>query len=137
MLQNLPTQNWSDSEIGMLVAEAYRLKFTFADAPNHLQSGERWPGISFEEWLPDISPHCMKRKVVFNGKVWACYWVTYDTCILSLYTADCCIMRSCTKYYINKLYVYKVLTTKGAPLYFIDWYYQVLSEIYLNAYRCD
>ncbi|KDR16026.1 TBC1 domain family member 22A [Zootermopsis nevadensis] len=41
MLQNLPTQNWSDSEIGMLVAEAYRLKFTFADAPNHLQSGER------------------------------------------------------------------------------------------------
>ena len=41
MLQNLPTQNWSDSEIGVLVAEAYRLKFTFADAPNHLQSGER------------------------------------------------------------------------------------------------
>jgi hypothetical protein len=45
MLQNLPTQNWSDSEIGVLVAEAYRLKFTFADAPNHLQSGERWPGV--------------------------------------------------------------------------------------------
>ncbi|XP_066996989.1 TBC1 domain family member 22B [Anabrus simplex] len=41
MLQNLPTQNWTDSEIGVLVAEAYRLKFTFADAPNHLQSGER------------------------------------------------------------------------------------------------
>jgi hypothetical protein len=41
MLQNLPTQNWSDSDIGMLVAEAYRLKFTFADAPNHLQTGER------------------------------------------------------------------------------------------------
>ncbi|GLH07930.1 TBC1 domain family member whacked [Gryllus bimaculatus] len=41
MLQNLPTQNWTDSEIGILVAEAYRLKFTFADAPNHLQTGER------------------------------------------------------------------------------------------------
>ncbi|XP_047103811.1 TBC1 domain family member 22B isoform X2 [Schistocerca piceifrons] len=41
MLQNLPTQNWTHAEIGMLVAEAYRLKFTFADAPNHLQSGER------------------------------------------------------------------------------------------------
>ncbi|XP_063241700.1 TBC1 domain family member 22B [Bacillus rossius redtenbacheri] len=41
LLQNLPTQNWGDSEISMLVAEAYRLKFTFADAPNHLQSGER------------------------------------------------------------------------------------------------
>ncbi|XP_020284448.1 TBC1 domain family member 22B isoform X2 [Pseudomyrmex gracilis] len=38
MLQNLPTQNWTDSEIGVLVAEAYRLKFTFADAPNHLQA---------------------------------------------------------------------------------------------------
>ncbi|XP_001602392.2 TBC1 domain family member 22B [Nasonia vitripennis] len=38
MLQNLPTQNWSDSEINILVAEAYKLKFTFADAPNHLQA---------------------------------------------------------------------------------------------------
>ncbi|KAL7294851.1 hypothetical protein TKK_0011778 [Trichogramma kaykai] len=38
MLQNLPTQNWSDSEINVLVAEAYKLKFTFADAPNHLQA---------------------------------------------------------------------------------------------------
>jgi len=36
MLQNLPTQNWIDSDISLLVAEAYRLKFTFADAPNHL-----------------------------------------------------------------------------------------------------
>ncbi|XP_046682337.1 TBC1 domain family member 22B [Homalodisca vitripennis] len=40
MLQNLPTQNWTDSDIGVLVAEAYRLKFTFADAPNHLQSND-------------------------------------------------------------------------------------------------
>ncbi|XP_017884253.1 TBC1 domain family member 22B isoform X1 [Ceratina calcarata] len=38
MLQNLPTQNWTDAEIGILVAEAYKLKFTFADAPNHLQA---------------------------------------------------------------------------------------------------
>lgn len=46
MLQNLPTQNWTDSEIGVLVAEAYKLKFTFADAPNHLQAHDtttRWP----------------------------------------------------------------------------------------------
>lgn len=41
MLQNLPTQNWTDSEIGVLVAEAYKLKFTFADAPNHLQCDSR------------------------------------------------------------------------------------------------
>ncbi|KAJ8883058.1 hypothetical protein PR048_014897 [Dryococelus australis] len=49
LLQNLPTQNWGDSEISMLVAEAYRLKFTFADAPNHLQiEGARiaWPACS-------------------------------------------------------------------------------------------
>ncbi|XP_011495862.1 PREDICTED: TBC1 domain family member 22B [Ceratosolen solmsi marchali] len=38
MLQNLPTQNWSDSEINVLVAEAYKLQFTFADAPNHFQA---------------------------------------------------------------------------------------------------
>ncbi|XP_071443605.1 TBC1 domain family member 22B [Hetaerina americana] len=41
MLQNLPTSNWTDSDIGMLVAEAYRLKFTFSGAPNHLISGDR------------------------------------------------------------------------------------------------
>lgn len=37
LLQNLPTHNWSDSQIGILVAEAYRLKFTYADAPKHLE----------------------------------------------------------------------------------------------------
>lgn len=37
LLQNLPTHNWSDSHIGILVAEAYRLKFTYADAPKHLE----------------------------------------------------------------------------------------------------
>lgn len=36
MLQNLQTQNWTDTDISLLVAEAFRLKFTFADAPNHL-----------------------------------------------------------------------------------------------------
>jgi len=35
LLQNLPTNNWSNAEVGLLLAEAYRLKFTFADAPNH------------------------------------------------------------------------------------------------------
>lgn len=36
-LQNLPTLHWSDNEISLLVAEAYRLKYMFDDAPNHLQ----------------------------------------------------------------------------------------------------
>ncbi|XP_064632063.1 TBC1 domain family member 22B-like isoform X2 [Lineus longissimus] len=36
MLQNLPTHNWGDEEIGLLLAEAYKLKYMFADAPNHL-----------------------------------------------------------------------------------------------------
>lgn len=38
MLQNLPTQNWTDTEIGLVLAEAYRLKFTFADAPKHFRN---------------------------------------------------------------------------------------------------
>lgn len=36
-LQNLPTLHWSDNEISVLVADAYRLKYMFDDAPNHLQ----------------------------------------------------------------------------------------------------
>lgn len=39
LLQNLPTHSWSSSQISMLVAEAYKLKVMFADAPNHLQCG--------------------------------------------------------------------------------------------------
>nr|XP_023423107.1 TBC1 domain family member 22A isoform X4 [Cavia porcellus] len=34
-LQNLPTACWGDEDISLLLAEAYRLKFAFADAPNH------------------------------------------------------------------------------------------------------
>lgn len=47
LLQNVPTQNWTDSNISLLVAEAYRLKFAFADAPNHLHNAgksDRWRG---------------------------------------------------------------------------------------------
>ena len=35
-LQNLPCKDWRDDDISCLVAEAYRLKFIFADAPKHL-----------------------------------------------------------------------------------------------------
>lgn len=35
-LQNLPTHHWHDEEIGELLAEAFKLKYMFADAPNHL-----------------------------------------------------------------------------------------------------
>ncbi|XP_059793179.1 TBC1 domain family member 22A isoform X3 [Balaenoptera ricei] len=34
-LQNLPTAHWGDEDISLLLAEAYHLKFVFADAPNH------------------------------------------------------------------------------------------------------
>ncbi|XP_060244848.1 TBC1 domain family member 22A isoform X4 [Meriones unguiculatus] len=34
-LQNLPTASWDDQDVSLLLAEAYRLKFAFADAPNH------------------------------------------------------------------------------------------------------
>lgn len=41
LLQNLPTNNWTDSEISMVVAEAFRLKYVFADAPKHLQGNKK------------------------------------------------------------------------------------------------
>uniref|UniRef100_A0A8C0DXA8 TBC1 domain family member 22A n=1 Tax=Balaenoptera musculus TaxID=9771 RepID=A0A8C0DXA8_BALMU len=34
-LQNLPTAHWGDGDVSLLLAEAYRLKFVFADAPSH------------------------------------------------------------------------------------------------------
>ena len=42
-LQNLPTNKWGDSDIDLLVAEAYRLSYLFAGAPSHLSSS-RLPG---------------------------------------------------------------------------------------------
>ena len=36
-LQNLPTRNFAEKEIDLMVAEAYRLSYLFADAPSHLQ----------------------------------------------------------------------------------------------------
>eukprot|EP00053_Salpingoeca_punica_P015444 m.142431 g.142431 ORF g.142431 m.142431 type:complete len:562 (-) comp16712_c0_seq2:463-2148(-) len=35
-IQNLPTQNWSDKEVELLLAEAYRWKYMFHDARKHL-----------------------------------------------------------------------------------------------------
>ncbi|XP_038667334.1 TBC1 domain family member 22A isoform X4 [Scyliorhinus canicula] len=35
LLQNLPTMHWGNEEISVLLAESYRLKYAFADAPNH------------------------------------------------------------------------------------------------------
>lgn len=34
-LQNLPTAQWGDTDVSLLLANAYRLQFAFADAPNH------------------------------------------------------------------------------------------------------
>ncbi|XP_022621682.1 TBC1 domain family member 22B-like isoform X3 [Seriola dumerili] len=35
LLQNVPTIHWGNEEVGLLLAEAYRLKYMFADAPSH------------------------------------------------------------------------------------------------------
>ena len=35
-LQNLPTTKWKDEDVEVLLAEAFKLKFMFADAPGHL-----------------------------------------------------------------------------------------------------
>jgi len=37
-LQNLPTKSWTEEDIALIVAEAYKLKFIFGDAPKHLKS---------------------------------------------------------------------------------------------------
>jgi hypothetical protein len=37
-LQNLPTAKWDDNDINLLVAEAFRLSYLFADAPSHFTS---------------------------------------------------------------------------------------------------
>jgi len=37
-LQNLPTSKWTDDDMQLLLAEAYRLKYMFADAPGHLHT---------------------------------------------------------------------------------------------------
>ena len=36
-VQNLPTKEWTDDDIELLLAEAFQLKYMFADAPGHLQ----------------------------------------------------------------------------------------------------
>lgn len=38
LLQNFDTREWGNEEISLLVAEAFRLKYIFADAPNHFQT---------------------------------------------------------------------------------------------------
>ncbi|XP_067930739.1 TBC1 domain family member 22B-like [Watersipora subatra] len=38
LLQNLPTDKWNDEDIGELTAEAYRLKYMFAGAPQHYKT---------------------------------------------------------------------------------------------------
>ena len=38
LLQNLPTQNWTEDQIERLLAKAYMLKYSFADAPRHLRA---------------------------------------------------------------------------------------------------
>ena len=37
-VQDLPTSDWTDEDIELLLAEAFQLKYLFADAPGHLQN---------------------------------------------------------------------------------------------------
>ena len=38
LLQNLPTNKWGDEDIGELTAEAYKLKYMYAGAPQHYKT---------------------------------------------------------------------------------------------------
>ena len=44
-LQNPPTTGWGDAEISLMLAEAFRLKFLFAEAPNHLRESTEPPPV--------------------------------------------------------------------------------------------
>lgn len=50
LLQNLPTSNWTDSEISLVVAEAFRLKYMFADAPKHLSNSQQQQQTLGSKW---------------------------------------------------------------------------------------
>ena len=39
-LQSLPTSDWTDDDISVLLSEAFQLKYMFADAPSHLHSSD-------------------------------------------------------------------------------------------------
>ena len=78
MIQNLPTENWTDSEIGMLVAEAYKLKFTFADAPNHLQAHDsRWPFSRLGSALRMLMKLPISRRSFYLSMVVYCLWLPF------------------------------------------------------------
>ena len=36
LIQNVPTHHWGEEEVKLLLAESFRLKYTFADARSHL-----------------------------------------------------------------------------------------------------
>lgn len=61
-LQNLPTHHWQNEEIGELLAEAFKLKFMFADAPNHL-SKKKWHLVI--HWV---------KCLIHDGESWIDSW---------------------------------------------------------------
>lgn len=61
LLQNLPTMHWGNEEVSVLLAEAYRLKFAFADAPNHYK---RWDSPQLPSWMRWPQPTSMAPLVV-------------------------------------------------------------------------
>lgn len=67
-LQNLPTHHWQNEEIGELLAEAFKLKYMFADAPNHLSKKK--------------VTSCDAFSVIHNGESWIDSW-SLRTVILS------------------------------------------------------
>ena len=46
LLQKLPTDTWGDRDIDLVVAEAFRLKFTFHGAQKHIPDASQWSSHS-------------------------------------------------------------------------------------------
>ena len=44
LLQSLPTSSWGDDDIELLLAEAFKLKYTYGDSPAHYSSGHEAMG---------------------------------------------------------------------------------------------
>ncbi|XP_028925232.1 TBC1 domain family member 22B isoform X2 [Ornithorhynchus anatinus] len=65
LLQNLPTIHWGNEEIGLLLAEAYRLKYMFADAPNHYRRDSVPPPLAAPLPQGHITSHLVEFFVVF------------------------------------------------------------------------
>ena len=69
LLQNLPTHNWDSTDISLIVAEAFRLKYTFDSAPRHLSNSWFWchTKVTYRDYAVGRG-YRNKKKTTFHSK---------------------------------------------------------------------